>query len=62
MVIGRMYDRGNSDGNSRGPGAVYAFVDSIDAGGGHTILGAAKAPCGANNCLIKVPCPALGGN
>ncbi len=62
MVISRMYDCGNSDGNSRGPGAVHAFVDSIGAGGGHTILGAAKAPCGVNNCLIKVPRPALGGN
>ncbi len=62
MVIGRMYDRGNSGGNGRGPEAVHAFVDSIDASGGHTILGAAKAPRGANNCLIKVPRPALGGN
>ncbi len=31
-------------------------------GKGHTIDGAANAPHGANNCFIKVPRPAFGGN
>ena len=31
-------------------------------GEGHTINGAANAPRGANNCFIKVPRPAFGGN
>ncbi len=62
MVIGHMYVRGSSDGKGRGPGVPYAIMDSFDAGGGHTILGAAEAPRGANNCLIKVPHPAFGDN
>ena len=62
MVIGRICDRGNSGGKVRGLETAHALADSLDTGGGHTILGAAKAPRGANSCLIKVPLPALGGN
>ncbi len=43
MVIGQMYDRGNSSDKGKGPGAVHALVDSLGTGGGHTILGAAKS-------------------
>ncbi len=62
MVISCIYVRGSSDSKGRGPGAAHAIMDSFGAGGGHTILGAAKAPHGANNCLIKVPRPAFGDN
>ncbi len=62
MVIGRICDRGSSGGNVRGLETAHASTDSLVTGGGHTILGAAKAPRGANSCLIKVPLPALGGN
>ncbi len=62
MVIGRMYVHGSSDSKGRGPGAVHAIIDSFGTGGGHTTFGAAKAPCGANKCLIKVPHPAFGDN
>ncbi len=62
MVIGLMYIRGSSDGTGKGPGALHAITDIFGACGGHTILGAAKAPFGANKHLIRVPRPAFGGN
>ncbi len=62
MVIGLIYVRGSSDGTGKGPGALYAIAGIFGACGGHTILGAAKAPFGANKHLIRVPRPAFGGN
>ncbi len=62
MVIGLMYICGSSDGTGKGPGALHTIMDIFGACGGHTILGAAKAPCRANKRLIKVPHPAFGGN
>ena len=62
MVMGRMCARGSSGGKVKGSRAVSSLADSLATGGGHTILGAAKAPRGANSCFIKVPLPALGGS
>ena len=57
MVIGRMYVRGNSGGKVEGSRAVSSLAGFLATGGGHTICGAAKAPRGANSCLIKAPLP-----
>ena len=57
-----MYVRGSNGGKVKGSGVVSSLADFFVTGGGHTILGAAKAPRGANSCLIKVPLPALGGS
>ena len=62
MVIGRMYVRGNSGGKVPGSRVVSSLADFLTTGGGHTTLGAAKAPRGANSCLIKAPLPVLGGS
>ena len=44
MVISRICDRGSNGGKVRGLETAHASTDSLDTGGGHTILGAAKAP------------------
>ena len=62
MVIGRMCVRGNSGGKVKGSRAVSSLADFLATGGGHTTLGAAKAPRGVNSCFIRVPLPALGGS
>ena len=62
MVMGRMCARGSSGGKVKGSRAVSSLADSLATGGGHTILGAAKAPRGVNSYFIKVPLPALGGS
>ncbi len=63
MVIGRTCVRSSSGGKGEGSRAVSSLAGFLATGGGRTILGAAKAPRGANSCLISAPLPRLeGGN
>ncbi len=62
MVIGRMCVRGSSGGKVKGSRAVSSLADFLTTGGGHTTIGAAKAPQGANSCFIRAPLPVLGGS